>query len=98
MPVVMTRIGTPVPGKQGKALAFMKKRAAALESNYGVKATLHHRVGGPLGQMELVSHHKSLQELEEIRRRIIADTGSGKLPVSEDDTFQSVEDRIWMTD
>jgi hypothetical protein len=94
----MTRVGTPVPGKQGKALEFMKKRAAALEAAYGVKAKLHYRIGGPLGQMELVSHHKNLQELEDIRRRIIEDTASGKLPISEEGTFQSVEDRIWLTD
>lgn len=98
MPVVMTRVGTPLPGKQGQALEFMKKRAAALEKNYGIKAQLHYRFGGPLGQMQLVSHHKNLQEVEELRRKIIADTGSGKLPISEGSLFENVEDRIWLTD
>ncbi len=97
MGVVFTRIGTPLPGKQAEAFKFVKERAAAVNAAYGTQAEVHVRLGGPIGQVVMVSRHKSVQELEEIKRRVIEDSAKGALPVSPDGVFSSVEDAIWLT-
>lgn len=97
MSVVFTRIGTPLPGKQAEAFKFVKQRTAALNSLYGIKAEVQVRAGGPLGQMVVVSNHKNIQELEDIKRRVIEDSAAGKIPVAPETLFSSVEDAIWLT-
>ncbi|MDN8614773.1 hypothetical protein [Variovorax ginsengisoli] len=47
--------------------------------------------------MVMVSYHKSIQELEDIKRRVIEDSSSGKIPVAPEGIFSSVEDAIWLT-
>ena len=96
MSVVFTRIANPAPGRLGEAARFMRKRADAIQSNYGVDVLLNARFGGPVGQMGLVSYHDNLGELEELRRRIIADVGAGKLPTPEPGVFQHSDDAIWL--
>lgn len=97
MGVVFTRIGTPLPGKQVEAFEFVKKRAAAVNAAYGTAAEVHVRFGGPVGQVVMVSRHSHVQELEDIKRKIIEDTASGKIPVAPAGVFASVEDAIWLT-
>lgn len=97
MGVVFTRIGTPHPGKQAQAFEFAKKRAAAVNAAYGTEAEVHVRFGGPLGQVVMVSRHKNVQELEDIKRRVIEDAASGKIPVAPEGVFATVEDAIWLT-
>ena len=96
MTVIFTRVGTPVPGRLGEAAAFMRKRADAIKSAYGVDVSMNARFGGPVGQMALVSYHENMGELEEIRRKIIADVGAGKLPTPEPGTFHRSDDAIWL--
>lgn len=97
MGVVFTRIGTPFPGKQAQAFDFVKKRAAAVNAAYGTKAEVHVRMGGPIGQVVMVSRHTSVQELEDIKRKVIEDSSTGKIPVAPENVFSSVEDAIWLT-
>ena len=96
MSVIFTRVGTPLPGRLGQAAAFMKQRAEAINSTYGVEVAINARFGGPVGQMAMVSYHDGLAELEDIRRRIIADVGAGKLPTPEPGIFHHSDDAIWM--
>ena len=96
MSVVFTRVGTPMPGMLGGAAAFMKERAKALNSTYGIDVGINARFGGPVGQMALVSYHDSLGDLEELRRKIIADVGAGKLPTPEPGMFHHSDDAIWL--
>lgn len=97
MGVVFTRIGTPLPGKQAEAFEFVKARATAVNSLYGTKAEVHVRMGGPLGQVAMISRHASVQELEDIKRKVIEDSSSGKVPNAPAGVFSSVEDMIWLT-
>lgn len=97
MGVVFTRIGTPLPGKQAEAFNFVKARAAAVNAAYGTNAEVHVRIGGPIGQVVMVSTHKNVQELEDIKRKVIEDSGAGKIPVAPVGVFSSVEDAIWLT-
>lgn len=98
MSVIFTRTGTPNSGKQVEALAFVKKRAAALKSLYGVDAQVSVRLGGSLGQVITVSRHKTLQEVEDLRRKVMADTAAGKVPSSTAGVFSHVEDAVWMVE
>jgi len=96
MSVVFTRVATPLPGRLGDAAKFMRDRAAALKSNYDVEVALNARFGGPVGQMGMVSYHDSLADLEEIRRKIIADVGAGKMPTPDAGVFAHSDDAIWL--
>ena len=96
MSVIFTRVGTPLPGRLGDAANFMRKRAEAIQSNYGVEVALNARFGGPVGQMALVSYHESLAELEDLRRKIIADVGAGKLPTPDAGVFGRSDDAVWL--
>lgn len=97
MGVVFTRIGTPMPGKQAEAFEFVKKRASAVNAAYGTTSEVHVRFGGPVGQVVMISRHKNVQEIEDIKRKVIEDSATGKIPVSPDGVFSSVEDTIWLT-
>ncbi|MHA1536637.1 MAG: hypothetical protein ACTSUD_03705 [Alphaproteobacteria bacterium] len=96
MSVVFTRIITPVPGQLAQAAAFMKKRAEAISSAYGIEVLLNARVGGPVGQMGMVSQHDSLADFEELRRKIIADVGAGKLPTPDVGLLHHADDALWL--
>lgn len=97
MGAVFTRIGTPFPGKQAEAFEFVKKRAAAVNAAFGTKAEVHVRLGGPLGQVVMVSNHKDVAEIESIKRRVIEMSTKGEIPVAPEGVFSSVEDAIWLT-
>ena len=97
MGAVFTRIGTPLPGKQAQAFEFVKQRAAAVNAAYGTQAEVHVRFGGPIGQVVMISRHKDVQEIEEIKRKVIDDSGAGKIPMAPEGVFEHVEDAIWLT-
>jgi hypothetical protein len=97
MGVVWTRTGTPFPGHQAEAFEFAKKRAAAVNAAYGTQVEVHVRFGGPLGQIVMISRHKNVQEIEDIKRKVIEDSASGKIPSSNGNIFASVDDAIWLT-
>jgi hypothetical protein len=78
--IVFTRTFTPMPGHLGESQSFARERVAALKSAYGLDVKLMARMGGPIGQLNMVSYHENLSELEAIRRKIIADVGDSKLP------------------
>lgn len=96
MSVVFTRVGTPLPGRLGDAANFMKQRAEALKSNYGLEIGLNARFGGPAGQMSMVSFHDNLAELEDLRRKIITDVGAGNMPTPDAGIFANTHDAIWL--
>jgi len=96
MPVTYTRTGIPAGGKQGEALKYFKARAEAIHKAYGVDTEVRVRLGGPVGQVILISRLKSVQELADIKKRVIADTLAGKIPTAPADVFVSGEDAIWI--
>lgn len=96
MSVVIARVGIPFPGKQAEALAFAKKRAETIRQLYGVEQETRIRIGGPVGQVLTVTRHKTLGEVEEMKRKVVADTTSGKIPTAPAGVFQSSEEQIWL--
>ncbi len=46
---------------------------------------------------EILSIFALMTELEDIKRKVIEDSGAGKIPVAPDGVFSSVEDAIWLT-
>lgn len=96
MSIVFARMGIPTSGRLGEAAKYMRERAEAVKSNYGVDVTINARMGGPVGQMALVSYLDDVAQLEEIRRKVIEDTASGKMPGPEPGLFKVSEDAIWL--
>lgn len=96
MTVVYTRVGNPNGGKQLEALKYFKERAAAIQKLYGVETEVKVRAGGPVGQVLLSSRLRDLAHFEEVKRRVIADTGAGKVPTAPEGVFASGEDGLWM--
>ena len=96
--IVFTRTFTPVPGRLGESQKFAQERVAALKESYGLEVAWYARFGGPVGQLNMVSYHESLAELEEVRRKIIADVGASKLPSPEPGLLIPGEsqDAIWL--
>lgn len=97
MGVIFTRIGTPLPGKQAQALEFVKQRTAAVNAACGTTAEVHVRFGGVMGQTVMVSRHKNVQEIEDIKRKVIDGVATGKIPSAPEGVFSNVEDAIWLT-
>ncbi|MEF7612451.1 hypothetical protein V4F39_00925 [Aquincola sp. MAHUQ-54] len=96
MTVVYTRTGTPNGGKQGEALAYFRARAAAIKQQYGIAPEVKVRVGGPVGQVIMISRLKDLAEFEATKRRVIADTAEGKIPTAPEGVFASGDDALWL--
>jgi len=96
--IVFTRTFTPMPGRLSDSQSFARERVAALKDVYGLDINLHARMGGMIGQLSMVSYHDNLGDLEEIRRRIIADVDSSKLPNPEPGLLIPGEsqDAIWL--
>lgn len=96
MSVVFTRTVTPNPGHLGETMEFAKKRLAALKKEFGVDISLNARFGGPAGQLNMVSYHDNMGELEDMRRKVMEAVGAGKIPQAKPGTIQEVEDVIWL--
>jgi len=97
MGVIVARLGTPESGRQSEALAFAKKRAAAFKKLYGIDQEVRVRLGGPVGQVLTVTRHDSLGEVETMKRKVIADTDAGKIPLAPPGVFKHSEEQIWLT-
>jgi hypothetical protein len=96
MSVVFTRVVTPKPGHLGDTLKFTKERVAAIEKALGIDISINARFGGPAGQLNLVSYHDSMADLEDLRRKVMEGVTSGSIPQGKPDTIESIEDVIWM--
>ena len=96
MGVVVTRTGWSVPGKQGEAVAFAEKRSALINEKYGGNSRIMVRIGGPVGEIVMVSHFDSLADFEKGKRAVVKDTIAGKFPTAPDGVFARVEEAIWL--
>ncbi len=96
MTVVFTRTVTPNPGHLDDTMKFVKKRIAALKKAYGLDIKLNVRLGGPAGQVIMVSYHKDIKLLEKARRKIIKGVASGKIPQPKPGIIASVDDAVWL--
>ena len=96
MTVVFTRTVTPNSGHLGDTMKFVKKRMRALRKAYGVNISLNVRFGGPAGQLSMVSYHKSMGDLEKLRRKIMKGVASGKIPQPKPGLIKNVEDAVWI--
>jgi hypothetical protein len=94
--VVFTRTVTPNSGYLGATLKFAQKRVAAIKKHCDVEVTIRSRVGGPAGQLILVSYHDDLQELEKVRRKVMKEVLNDKIPQPNPGMIASVEDAVWM--
>jgi hypothetical protein len=64
------------PGKFADGAKFVRERAAFLKDNYGLDPRVLAQIGGPAGRIAIVTQHETMAELEEIRRKIMADPGA----------------------
>ncbi len=96
MTVVFARTVTPNSGHLSDTLKFVKKRIKALKKAYGLKITLNARLGGPAGQLIMVSYHDNMGDLEKVRRKIMKGVMSGKIPQPKPGIVKKVEDAVWI--
>lgn len=96
MGVVVTRTGWAMPGKQAEATTFAEKRSAYINENYGGETRVMVRIGGPVGEVVMVSHFDSLSAFEEGKRKVIKATIAGDFPTAPDGVFARVEEAIWL--
>ena len=94
MTVVFTRTVTPSSGHLGDTLKFAKKRVKALRKAFGLKVALNVRVGGPAGQLVMVSYHDNMGDLEKSRRKIMKGVADGKIPQPKPGIVKKVEDAV----
>lgn len=97
MTAVFSRIVTPNSGRLDENVQFSKKRLAAVKKYCGVDVELRVRLGGPAGQILMVSTHKDVGEIEAMRRKIMKGVKSGDIPQPKQGMAASVEDAIWLT-
>ena len=94
--VVVTRTGWSVPGKQGEAVAFAEKRSKLINKKYGGDSRVMVRIGGPVGEVVMVSHFDSLADFEKGKRKVIKATIAGDFPTAPKGVFARVEEAIWL--
>ena len=96
--ILFARIGVMMPGRFAEGSAFIRDRAAYIKNNYGVNVDTYAQFGGPTGRIALMSTHESVAELEDIRRKIIADPEAAKMATAAEGNFvpgQTI-DAIWL--
>lgn len=96
MTVIFTRTVTPKSGHLSKTLKFVKNRVKALKKAYGLEVSVSVRLGGPAGQIIMVSYHKNMAQLEKVRRKVIKGVGSGKIPQPKPGIIKSAKDSVWI--
>ncbi len=96
MSAVFARIVTPNSGHLEENVEFSKRRIAAIREYCGVEIELRVRLGGPAGQLLMVSTHKDAGEIEEMRRKTMEGTAAGAIPQPEPGMAASVEDQVWL--
>lgn len=97
MGAVFGRIVTPKSGHLADTTNFAKARVAAIKKYTGVDVELRTRLGGPAGQVLMVSTHKDVGEIEALRRKIMDGVAAGEIPQPEPGMAESVEDEVWLT-
>lgn len=97
MTAVFGRVVTPKSGHLAENLEFCKKRVAAIKEHLGVDVELRARLGGPAGQLLMVSKHKDAGEIEVLRRKLMEGVASGKIPQPKPGIADHVSDQIWLT-
>lgn len=97
MSATFTRTVTPNSGHFGENLEFAKTRIAAIKDYCGTEVELNVRMGGPGGQLLMVSRHENLAEIEEMRRKIMQGVVSGAIPQPKDSMAKSVQDAVWLS-
>ncbi|MFV0385347.1 MAG: hypothetical protein ACK5L9_15320 [Paracoccus sp. (in: a-proteobacteria)] len=91
------RVVTPKSGHLTENLEFCKKRVAAVKEHLGIDVQLRVRMGGPAGQVLMVSQHKDVGEIEDMRRKLMQAVMDGKIPQPAAGMAESVTDQIWLT-
>lgn len=97
MSATFSRTVTPNSGHFGENLEFAKTRLAAIKDYCGVDVELNVRVGGPGGQILMVSRHENLAEIEDMRRKIMEGVIAGAIPQPKPSMAKSVQDAIWLS-
>lgn len=97
MTAVFSRIVTPNSGRLDENVQFSKKRLAAIKEYCGLDVELRVRLGGPAGQILMVSTHENVGEIEKMRRKVMKGVASGDIPQPKKGMAASVEDAIWLT-
>ncbi|MBL4696639.1 MAG: hypothetical protein JKY77_07785 [Rhizobiaceae bacterium] len=96
MTAIFSRIVTPNSGHLDENIKFSKKRLAAIKKYCGIDVELRVRLGGPAGQILMVSTHENVGEIEKMRRKIMKGVKSGAIPQPKKGMAASVEDAIWL--
>lgn len=96
MSAVFARRVTPMSGHLEDNMQFSKRRIAAEKDYCGVESELRVRLGGPGGQVLMVSTHENAGEIEEFRRKIMEGVAAGAIPQPEPGMAASVEDEVWL--
>lgn len=96
MTAVFGRVVTPKSGHLAENTEFAKKRIAAIKKYTGVDVELRSRLGGPAGQLLMVSTHKDVGEIEAMRRKIMEGVASGDIPQPDPGMAESVKDEVWL--
>lgn len=96
--IVFKRVGTAMPGKNAEAHAYVRNRSKFLKKAYGLDTEVSVQMGGKVGRIALASRHKSLADLEKLRKKIMADPKSAKNQAGADGLFVpgETEDSIWL--
>ncbi|MFV0245464.1 MAG: hypothetical protein ACK5IB_10655 [Qingshengfaniella sp.] len=97
MTAVFARTVTPKSGHLADNTAFSKKRVQAIRDYTGVDVELRVRLGGPAGQILMVSTHKDVAEIEAMRRKIMEGVAAGKIPQPEPGMAERIDDQVWLT-
>ena len=96
MTAVFARIVTPMSGHLEDNMQFSKRRIAAIKDYCGVDIELRVRLGGPGGQVLMVSTHEDAGEIEALRRKIMEGVAEGVIPQPEPGMVASIEDQVWL--
>lgn len=97
MTAVFSRIVTPNSGRLDENVQFSKKRLAAIKKYCGLDVELRVRLGGPAGQILMVSTHENVGDIEKMRRKVMKGVESGDIPQPKKGMAASVEDSVWLT-
>ncbi len=54
------------------------------------------RLGGPGGQVLMVSTHEDAGKIEDFRRKIMEGVAAGVIPQPEPGMVASIEDQVWL--
>ena len=96
MPAIFSRTVIPNSGHLQETVDFARRRIAAIKDYAGVDVNLRIRLGGPAGQILMVSSHADAGEIEAMRRKVMEGVAEGRIPQPEPGLVKSVEDAVWL--